>query len=171
MVFGTSSLKYSDACTQDHELPFYGIIVSSVKQQAAARGGEMSKVVQSLSHGRSRTVEVERVIEKETKSGRPVLHLPKRKRKKKKKVELTTSVKPAKGRDAEAAQKKQKKPTRQKTKPTFSKSISRSSRIPELESHTGEVGRRRRGRSSNWRNPTTLSAGMPGNEEVDPTVW
>jgi hypothetical protein len=68
----------------------------------------------------------------------------KKKKKKKKKVELPNSADAAKSRGAKAAQKNQKKAAHKKTRPAFLTSVSKSSRIPDLESSTGKSGGRRR---------------------------
>lgn len=119
-----------------------------------------SKVTQSLSHGRSRTVEVQRQAANETKSGRksgrPLIKLPRRKKKKSKQA---AAVK-IKGNKAVPGNKK--KGSRKTVR------IAISSRfVPDLDDASRYRKRKRRSR---WTNPTTLSPGTPGNEDADPPV-
>ena len=65
------------------------------------------------------------------------------------------------------------KPTRKGTpaKPSFMSSLPKKSLIADVPSSTKESKRTPpSGRRGRWKNPISLSAGMPGNEDVDPPV-
>ena len=119
-----------------------------------------STINQSFSHGRTRTVEVERKSSRQgTQSGRPIIHLRKKKRKKKKKgVAAATST------GVKAAEKKLP-PKRTVAKPSFRNSLPGGSLVPALQNSTGAQKHRSR-RGGRWVNPTRLSAGMPATKSL-----
>jgi hypothetical protein len=129
-----------------------------------------SRVVQSFSHGRKHIVEVERIPSREGKHERPVLHLPKKKRKK--------QVAPVVPREAVKTAPKptvKKKPRRRvarqmraPAKPSFSNLPVAKSRLAEEMVSARKSKRQVIRLGGGNAGHIELSAGMPGNEDVDP---
>lgn len=126
-----------------------------------------STVRQSFSHGRVRVVEVERILLGDTGPGRPVLHLTKKKKKRAAPLARPETVKAASKKAAKRTL--QKRSSSRPAKPSFLNSFPAKSGLGE-ESISMKGPRRRVTRGGGGRSPSSvgLSAGMPGNEDVDP---